>query len=87
MRVSRPQETLDLLHNLPWVRFLISKNNAFEVQQDRANQILSVSILGSYSEPTRDTPGPQGVDQNIGCLQGRMYLDDEHLQKNPKTKQ
>lgn len=74
-RVSRPLEALELVHNLSWVSFLISKENAFEVQRDTANQILSVSILGSYSEPTRDTPGPQGVDQNMECLEGRMYCN------------
>ena len=52
--------------------FLISKNNACEVQQDRANQILSESILGSYSEATRDAPGPQGMHQNTGYLEEKM---------------
>ena len=79
MRVSRPLETLELVHNLSWVSFLISKENAFEVQWDTENQILSVSILGSYSEPTRDTPGPQGVDQNMECLEGRMYCNTSFL--------
>lgn len=87
MRVSRPLETLDLLHNLPWVSFLISKNNTIEVQQDRANQILSVSILGSYSEPTRDTPAHKlwiktRAAWREGCTTTRFFYATLNIYKN-----